>query len=91
MPEYAKSSLYVARHQLTAVDGDLDLACEYLERVATSNSEEVGLATELLKKVKAMIAAKAEAAIESGTKSISAPEQIQLKVANPAVPSMTAD
>jgi len=62
VPEYAKSCMYVARHQITAVDGDLELAHEYLERVAGSNSEEVGQATELLKKVKGMIMAKAQAA-----------------------------
>jgi hypothetical protein len=45
VPDYAKSSLYVARHQITAVDGDLEL---------------VGQAGELLKKVKAMIVAKAK-------------------------------
>jgi anaphase-promoting complex subunit 8 len=60
VPDYAKSSLYVARHQITAVNGDLGLAREYLERVAASNSEEVGQAGELLKKVKSMIVAKAQ-------------------------------
>jgi hypothetical protein len=67
VPDYAKSSLYVARHQITAVDGDLELAREYLERVATSNSEEVGQAGELLKKVKAMIVAKAQMEAETQT------------------------
>ena len=57
VPEYAKSSLYVARHQMDGVGGDLALAQEYLERIAASNSEEVGQAIEMLKKIKASIAA----------------------------------
>lgn len=65
VPEYAKSCMYVARHQTTAVDGDLELAREYLERVATSNSEEVGQATELLKKVKGMLVAKTHAEVQT--------------------------
>ncbi|KIM75485.1 hypothetical protein PILCRDRAFT_98910 [Piloderma croceum F 1598] len=67
VPDYAKSSLYVARHQITTIDGDLELAREYLERVATSNSEEVGQAGELLKKVKAMIVVKAQTEAETQT------------------------
>ncbi|KAF7973712.1 hypothetical protein HWV62_14398 [Athelia sp. TMB] len=54
VPDFAKSSLYVARHYLTT-GGDLHIAHEYLERVAASNSEEVGQATELLKQAKNMI------------------------------------
>jgi anaphase-promoting complex subunit 8 len=38
-----------------AVDGDLLLARDYLERVAGSNAEEVAQASELLKRVKHMI------------------------------------
>ncbi|KAL6305062.1 hypothetical protein BKA93DRAFT_246990 [Sparassis latifolia] len=56
--ESAKSRVYVARYHLMHGGGDLDLAKEYLEQVATSNSEEVSQATELLKKVKAAIHAK---------------------------------
>lgn len=55
VPEYAKSCMYVADYQTTAADGDLELAREYLERLAASNAEEVSQATELLKKVKDMI------------------------------------
>lgn len=36
-------------------NGDLLLAKDYLEVVATSNAEDVGKATDLLKQVKAMI------------------------------------
>jgi anaphase-promoting complex subunit 8 len=68
--------MYVARHQITAADGDLELAREYLERVAASNSEEVGQATELLKKVKGMIVAKVQV-VEAGpqTKAAAGPSQ----------------
>lgn len=65
IPDYAKSSLYVARHQMAAADGDLGLAQDYLERVAASNSEEVGQATEMLKKVKSMVTTKPQT--DSGT------------------------
>lgn len=57
VPEYAKSSLYVARHQMDDIGGDLTLAQEYLERISASNSEEVGQATEMLKKIKVSLAA----------------------------------
>ena len=56
VPEYAKSSLYVARYQIDTIGGDLALAQEYLERITASNSEEVGQATEMLKKIKAVAA-----------------------------------
>lgn len=76
--------MYVARHQTTAIDGDLELAREYLERVAASNSEEVGQATELLKKVKGILAAKAHTGgAETQTK---APVQDS---AGPSQPTMT--
>jgi anaphase-promoting complex subunit 8 len=65
VPDYAKSSLYVARHQINTADGDLYLACEYLERVAASNSEEVVQAGELLKKVKSIIVVKAQTETET--------------------------
>jgi hypothetical protein len=68
VPDYAKSSLYVARHQISAIDGDLGLAHEYLERVAASNSEEVGQAAELLKKIKSMTASKAQTEAEGQTR-----------------------
>lgn len=61
VPEYAKSSLYVARYQMDAVSGDLALAQEYLERIAASNSEEVGQAIEMLKKIKASMTATGKA------------------------------
>lgn len=50
--EYAKSCLQVAEYQMKIPDGDLDLAKEYLERVATSNAEDVVRANGLLKDVK---------------------------------------
>ena len=53
--DYAKSCIYVARHQLHVLDGDLFLARDYLERVASSNSEEVAMAADLLKKIKVAI------------------------------------
>ncbi|KII92586.1 hypothetical protein PLICRDRAFT_695920 [Plicaturopsis crispa FD-325 SS-3] len=60
--DYAKSSIYVARYHMAAPEGDLELAREYLQRVATSNSEEVTTATEMLKRCKALITARAQAA-----------------------------
>ncbi|KAG6832599.1 hypothetical protein H0H92_014435 [Tricholoma furcatifolium] len=56
--DYARSSLEVAEYQMRIANGDLDLARDYLERVANSNAEEVGRAAELLKKVKAAIQAR---------------------------------
>ncbi|KAF5354621.1 hypothetical protein D9756_005339 [Leucocoprinus leucothites] len=56
--EYAKSCLQVAEYHMKIPDGDLYLAKEYLERVATSNAEDVMKATELLKVVKLDIQAK---------------------------------
>lgn len=50
--EYAKSCLQVAEYQMKIPDGDLDLAKDYLERVATSNAEDVVRANGLLKDVK---------------------------------------
>ena len=58
--DYAKSCIYVARHQLHAPDGDLFLARDYLERVASSNAEEVAMAADLLKKVKVAIQEKTQ-------------------------------
>ncbi|KAF8554160.1 TPR-like protein [Imleria badia] len=53
--DYAKSSIYVARHQMVTPGGDLSLAKEYLERVASSNAEEVTQATDWLKKLKSVL------------------------------------
>jgi len=58
--EYAKSCVYVARHHLQRGGGDLELAQEYLEKVAVSNAEDADTATELVKKVKAEIKLKVE-------------------------------
>ena len=58
--EYAKSCVYVARHHLQRGGGDLELAQEYLEKVAVSNAEDADTATELVKKVKTEIKLKAE-------------------------------
>lgn len=53
--DYARSSIYVARHQIMVPGGDLALAKECLERVAQSNVEEVTLAAEMLKKLEATL------------------------------------
>ncbi|KAI6002699.1 hypothetical protein EDD15DRAFT_2385326 [Pisolithus albus] len=53
--DYAKSSIYVARHQMVIPGGDLELAKEYLERIAHSNVEEVTQATDWLKKLKSVM------------------------------------
>jgi hypothetical protein len=54
--DYAKSGLYVAKYNMTTPGGDLRLAKEYLERVATSNAEEVSTATAMLAELKVAIA-----------------------------------
>lgn len=56
--DYAKSSIYVARHQMVIPGGDLELAKEYLERIAHSNVEEVTQATDWLKKLKSVMLSK---------------------------------
>ncbi|KAH9485432.1 Anaphase-promoting complex subunit 8 [Psilocybe cubensis] len=55
--DFSKSILEVAEYemQIPNDDGDLILAKDYLEVVATSNAEDVVRATDLLKRVKAMI------------------------------------
>jgi anaphase-promoting complex subunit 8 len=47
--------------------GDLLLARDYLERVAGSNAEEVALAADLLKKVKALIQERTQPEAEAKT------------------------
>ena len=49
MADYAKSCIAVAEYNLSISEGDLELARNYLETVAASNSEEVVRAGELLK------------------------------------------
>lgn len=56
MAEYAKSSVYVARYHVEHGGGDLALAKELLEPIASSNAEEVTQATDLLKKTRAALA-----------------------------------
>ncbi|KAI0093061.1 cell division control protein 23 [Irpex rosettiformis] len=56
--EYAGSLVEIAKYNLLQNE-DLELAKTYMERVAASNSEHVVQATELLKKIKTAIAAKA--------------------------------
>lgn len=51
---YARSCIQVARHEMDT-EGDLALARSYLERVAASNAEEVTAASELLRKLMAMM------------------------------------
>ncbi|KAJ3504401.1 hypothetical protein NLJ89_g7952 [Agrocybe chaxingu] len=53
--DYAKSCLEVAEYEMNIPNGDLTLAKEYLNLVATSNAEDVGRAAELLKDVKSRI------------------------------------
>ncbi|KAG6900254.1 hypothetical protein C0993_000707 [Termitomyces sp. T159_Od127] len=60
--DYAKSSLEVAEYQMRVPNGDLVLARDYLEIVASSNAEDVGRAAELLKSVKATMQARSMAA-----------------------------
>lgn len=55
--DYAKSSIYVARHHMVVPGGDLLLAKDYLERVASSNAEEVAQASDWLKKLKPVLIA----------------------------------
>ncbi|EIN11305.1 TPR-like protein [Punctularia strigosozonata HHB-11173 SS5] len=54
--EYSQSALYVARQQVQQLNGDLELAKDYLEQIVQSNVEEVKDASEYLKKVMQMIA-----------------------------------
>ncbi|KAG6820746.1 hypothetical protein H0H93_012392 [Arthromyces matolae] len=54
--DYAKSSLEVAEYQIRIPNGDLVLARDYLEIVASSNSEDVGKAAELLKTMSNVLA-----------------------------------
>ncbi|KAG1742828.1 hypothetical protein EDB19DRAFT_1700586 [Suillus lakei] len=53
--DYAKSSIFVARHHMVIAGGDLLLAKDYLERVANSNAEEVAQASDWLKKLKSVL------------------------------------
>ncbi|KAG2150587.1 hypothetical protein DEU56DRAFT_728974 [Suillus clintonianus] len=53
--DYAKSSIFVARHHMLITGGDLLLAKDYLERVANSNAEEVAQASDWLKKLKSVL------------------------------------
>ncbi|KAF8910365.1 hypothetical protein CPB85DRAFT_1305624 [Mucidula mucida] len=50
--QYAKSAIEVAQHQMRSPSGDLSLAREYLALVASSNSEDVEVASDLLKLLK---------------------------------------
>ncbi|TDL17279.1 TPR-like protein [Rickenella mellea] len=51
---YSRSCIYVAQFHMEKGGKDLTLAKEYLERVATSNAEEVTQAAELLKRLKSI-------------------------------------
>lgn len=53
--DYSKSILEIAEYELRTPNGNLTLARDYLELVATSNAEEVTRAAELLKDVKAKL------------------------------------
>lgn len=56
--EYARSAVQVARYHLHLGGGDYELAKRYMEKVATSNAEEVREATDLLKKARTLLNAK---------------------------------
>jgi anaphase-promoting complex subunit 8 len=60
VPEYARSALYVGRYHVLMDGGELNTARDYLESVASSNSEEVGQAADLLKKTLQMIASQGD-------------------------------
>lgn len=64
--EYAKSGVYVARYHLIHGGGDIALAKEYLEAIASSNAEEVGQATEMLRRAKLLQAKLLEAGLAQG-------------------------
>ncbi|KAJ3554079.1 hypothetical protein NM688_g3293 [Phlebia brevispora] len=64
--DYARSSVYVARYHLLQGGGDLELAKDLMEEVASSNSEEVAQGTDLLKKIKVAIVAKQQHEVASG-------------------------
>ena len=70
MNEYARSSVYVARYHLMHGGGDLALAQDLMEEVATSNSEEMAQAADLLKRIEAAFS------LESIHKSIVADEEL---------------
>jgi len=53
--DYAKSVLEIAEHEMKLPNGNLTLATDYLELVASSNAEHVTRAAELLKEVKSKI------------------------------------
>ncbi|KAH9482283.1 Anaphase-promoting complex subunit 8 [Psilocybe cubensis] len=53
--DFSRSCIEVAEYEMHLPNGDLSLAKDYLEMVAMSNSEDVKLATDLLKQVKIMI------------------------------------
>jgi anaphase-promoting complex subunit 8 len=66
--DYAKSSIYVAQHNMKIPNGDLELAREYLQRVASSNAEQVSTAAQLVAELKlAMDIMKAKAEVDAKT------------------------
>ncbi|CCM01108.1 uncharacterized protein FIBRA_03156 [Fibroporia radiculosa] len=69
--DYSRSGVYVARFHLMHGGGDVALAKDYLETIASSNAEEVGQATDLLKKVKAALA---QMALDAASASSEKPE-----------------
>ena len=58
--EYARSAIYVARYHLLQGGGNLELARDFMEEVAASNSEEVATGVDLLRKVNIALTAKLE-------------------------------
>jgi hypothetical protein len=59
--EYSRSAVCLAKHYLQHGGNNLELARQYVEKVAASNAEEVREATELLKQIKSAITAQEEA------------------------------
>jgi anaphase-promoting complex subunit 8 len=58
--DYSKSILEVAEYEIKLPNGNLDHAKDYLEIVASSNTEDVTRAAELLKEIKVKIQERTE-------------------------------
>lgn len=60
IPDYSKSILEISEYEMKLPSGNLTLARDFLELVASSNAEEVTRAADLLKEVKAKLQAAQE-------------------------------
>lgn len=72
--DYAKSGLEVAEYQMRITNGDLLLARDYLEKVAGSNAEDVGRASELLKLVNVRVQTQAREDAEARAQKMKDPD-----------------